>query len=247
MKTAAKYILQVLFGFRNYLYLFSRYKISTLHSDKKEGDFFYFLNLIPGEGTVLDIGANIGIMTVHLAREPRRNVIAFEPMPQNIEALKRIVKHYQLSNVLVMSCALGSEEGTVEMVMPVEGGARMQGLSHVVHDSIPDKNQGEKIKTALRTLDGLAELQGNIVITGVKMDVENFEFFVLQGGQKMLTKHRPVLYIELWENENRTRCFKLLTDLGYSIHVVENSALVKFDKQNKQNFIFLPGDKAGTV
>jgi FkbM family methyltransferase len=182
-------------------------------------------------------------MTVHLAREPKRTVFAFEPMPQNLQALRRILKHYKLSNVQVMSCALGSEEGTVEMVMPVEGGARMQGLSHVVHESIGENNRGEKIKTELRMLDGIPELQSDRVITGVKMDVENFEFFVLQGGQKMLAKHRPVLYIELWDNDNRTQCFKLLLELGYSIHVVENAMLVKYDRQEKQNFIFLPAQK----
>jgi FkbM family methyltransferase len=240
MKTTAKFLLQTLFGFQNYLYYFSRYKISTLRNDLKEGDFFHFLNLIPKDGIVLDIGANIGIMTVHLARESKRKVIAFEPMPKNLEALHRILKHYKLSNVLVMPYALGNENGSVEMVMPVEGGARMQGLSHVVHESIAENNRGEKFTTAIHTLDTLAELQGKGPITGVKMDVENFEFFVLEGGRKMLSEHQPVLYIELWENENRTRCFKLLGELGYSIFVVENSTLVKFDKQVKQNFIFVP-------
>jgi FkbM family methyltransferase len=243
MKTTVKYVLQVLFGFRNYLYYFSRYKIATLRNDRKEGDFFHFLDLIPKEGTVLDIGANIGIMTVHLAKEPKRKVIAFEPMPKNLEALNRILKHYKLSNVLVMPYALGSADGTVEMVMPMESGARMQGLSHVIHESISDNNRGEKITAELRALDGLKELQGKEAITGVKMDVENFEFFVLDGGRQMLSTHQPVLYIELWDNENRSRCFKLLGELGYSIHVVENSTLVKYDKQNKQNFIFLPSGK----
>ena len=243
MKTTVKYVLQILFGFRNYLYFFSRYKISTLRDDRKEGDFFHFLNMIPKEGTVLDIGANIGIMTVHLAREPKRKVIAFEPMPKNLEALHRILKHYQLDNVLVMPVALGNENGMVEMVMPVEGGARMQGLSHVVHHSITDNNEGERFSAELRTLDGIAELQGKQAITGIKMDVENFEFFVLEGGRKMLGTHQPILYIELWDNENRLNCFKLLRELGYSIFVVEKNALVRFDKQEKQNFIFLPGGK----
>ncbi|MEN9442625.1 MAG: hypothetical protein RLZ33_2702, partial [Bacteroidota bacterium] len=55
-------------GFRTYLYVFAIFKIKTLRSDSKEKDFFHFLSLLEdGKGAVLDVGANIGIMTVHLA------------------------------------------------------------------------------------------------------------------------------------------------------------------------------------
>jgi FkbM family methyltransferase len=239
MKTAVKYILHTLLGFRNYLYLFSRYKIATLRNDKKEGDFFCFLAMLPADGTVLDIGANIGIMTVHLALNSSRQVVAFEPMPHNLDALYRIITHYKLDRVKVIPYALGNENGKVEMVMPMEGPVRMQGLSHVVHESIPEGNKGERFVAELRTLDSIPELKEGKRITGVKMDVENFEYYVLEGGQDLLRKHRPLLYIELWENENRRRCFHLLENLGYTAYVVNNGALVKFDKQKKQNFIFL--------
>jgi FkbM family methyltransferase len=239
MKTAIKYILQTILGFDNYLFLFSRYKINNLYKDKKEGDFLFFLNLLPEKGILLDIGANIGIMTVHLARKPGCRVIAFEPMPRNLKALRRIIGHYGLKNVTVMDCALGNEEGSVEMVMPMVGAVRMQGLSHVLHDSIPENNNGEKVNVALHRLDLLPELQVD-QITGIKMDVENFEFFVLDGGKEILQKHRPVLYIELWDNENRQQCFRLLKSLGYSTYVVEDSKLIIYSNQKKQNFIFLP-------
>jgi FkbM family methyltransferase len=240
MKTAVKFILQTLLGFQNYLYLFSRYKIRNLKRDPKESDFFHFLDMIPEQGTVLDIGANIGIMTVHLAGKEARKVIAFEPMPSNLNALRRVVSHYRLSNVLIMECALGNEEGRAEMVMPMVGSVRMQGLSHVMHASIPENNEGEKVSVVLHRLDALKEIQEATRITGVKMDVENFEYFVLEGGREMLLKHQPILYIELWDNENRSLCFEFLRGLGYVIYVVDKGSLVKYEKQDKQNFIFVP-------
>ena len=136
MKNAVKYILHTLLGFKNYLFVFSLFKISTLKRDKKEKDFFQFLRLIPENTAVLDIGANIGIMTVHLARIKGATVYAFEPMPNNIAAFQRIVRHFKLSNVKLFEVALGNTEGEAEMVMPVISSVRMQGLSHVVHESI---------------------------------------------------------------------------------------------------------------
>ena len=237
MKTAAKFLLQTLLGFSNYLYYFSRYKIYSLRSDKKEGDFFHFLRMLPDSGTVLDIGANIGIMTAHLARNSCRHVIAFEPVPYNLQALRRIIMHFRLGNVTVMDCALGNENGTVEMLMPMVGPVRMQGLSHVIHDSVPGNEKGERFKAQLRKLDSIQEL-GETTITGIKMDVENFEYYVLEGGRALLSSQHPLLYIELWDNENRHKCFQLLGGLGYKPYVVENGTMIPFTAQAKQNFIF---------
>ena len=47
MKNTVKYILHKLLGFKNYLFIFSLYKILTLRKDKNEKDFFAFLHLIP--------------------------------------------------------------------------------------------------------------------------------------------------------------------------------------------------------
>jgi FkbM family methyltransferase len=241
MKTFIKYLLHTFLGFRNYLFLFSRYKIYTLRKDKNESDFFYFLKMLPPEGTVLDIGANIGIMTVHLARNARRKVIAFEPMPHNLEALRRVIAFFRLENIQVIDCALGNENGSTEMIMPMIGPVRMQGLSHVVHDSIRSEGPGERIRTRLRTLDSLPELKGAGSVAGIKMDVENFEYYVLDGGKELLRSQHPLLYIELWDNENRENCFRLLKELGYSAFVVEQGRLVPFANQQKQNFIFRAG------
>ncbi|MFI5148436.1 MAG: FkbM family methyltransferase, partial [Bacteroidia bacterium] len=216
------------------------YKINTLKQDKKEGDFFVFLNMLPAGGTVLDIGANIGIMTVHLAMDQERTVLAVEPMPHNLKTLYRIIDHYKLKNVKVLECALGNTEGFTEMVMPKVGGVRMQGLSHVVHESIEENNEGDKVKVPMHKPDAIPEILNSGKITGIKMDVENFESFVLEGTVETLRKHKPVLYIELWDNENRRKCFDLLKSLGYRTYVVENGKLVAYERQIKQNFIFLP-------
>jgi len=139
MKNTTKLLLHKLLGFKNYLFVFSLYKIYTLKNDKNEKDFFQFLQFIPEDTIVLDIGANIGIMTVHLAKAINGvTVFSFEPMPNNITAFKRIISYFKLQNVKLFEIALGNTEGEVEMVMPVISNVRMQGLSHVVHDTISE-------------------------------------------------------------------------------------------------------------
>jgi len=214
-----------------------------LRKDKNEKDFFAFLHLLPANTTVLDIGANIGIMTVHLARTVKGvAVYSFEPMPNNIVAFKRIIKYFKLDNVKLFEIALGNSEGEVEMVMPIISNVKMQGLSHVVHDSIPENNEGERIQVPLKMLDNMIELTNCPKrISGIKIDVENFEFFVLDGAKQLIAKNRPVVYAELWENENREKCFELFKSLNYKTIVVVDKKAVEFDKtiHKTQNFIFL--------
>jgi FkbM family methyltransferase len=241
VKNTIKYILQTLLGFKTYLYVFALFKIKTLASDKKERDFFHFLKLMKdGKGDVLDIGANLGIMTVHLAQHlPNTQIHAFEPIPTNVSVLRKIIRKFQLKKTTVHEIALGDSPGIVKMVIPELGKAKQQGLSHVKHESIPDLNEGEEFEVKMDRLDNIINGQA---IQGIKIDVENFEYFALKGGKRILEQNHPIIYAELWENENRTNCFSLLSEMGYTTHVIENETLVKYDssKHCKQNFIFIP-------
>lgn len=244
MKTFVKHILQRLLGFRNYLYLFSIYVIWKLKWDRSEKDFIQFLRLLPAEGTVLDIGANIGVMSYYLAKNYRdRKVFAFEPIPYNYENLLKIKRRFGLDNLFTYNCALGDKNGMIDMILPVEKSVRFHGLAHVVHESITDKNNGEIFTCTVQQLDSIEELiKPGVNITGIKIDVENFEYFVLKGGTELLKKHKPIIYSELWENENRTKTMKLLTQLGYSIQVIQKNELVLWqpEKYDTQNFFFMP-------
>lgn len=187
---------------------------------------------------VLDIGANLGVMTVHLAQKlPNSLVHAFEPMPDNQVIFKKIVAKYKLKNVHFHEIALGDTDGKVQMILPEKDGAKMQGLSHVKHESITDWNEGSEFEVPIKPLDSLFWSEK---IQGIKMDVENFEYFVLKGAKELLTKHKPIIYTELWDNENRQKCFALLKDLGYSTFAMKGDQLVPFncDDHDVQNFIF---------
>jgi len=219
--------------------LFAHYKIITILKDKKESDFFLFLKLLKNPASLIDIGANIGIMTVHMSQKfPKATIHAFEPMPDNLATLKRIIIRYKLNNVILHEIALGKEPGKVKMVLPQQGKTKMQGLSHVVHDSIQEWNEGEQIEVECSTLD--REFP-EMIVQGIKLDVENFEYFVLLGGKQLIERSQPVIYTELWDNENRQLCFEFFNALNYSAHVVVENRLVEFDKaiHTHQNFIFL--------
>ncbi len=244
MKTFTKYILQKILGFHTYLYVFALFVIAKIRWDKKEKDFFHFMDLLPDKGKVLDLGANIGVTSYHLAKAlPDSTVYSFEPLEINMNVLKRVKRKFGLENIREYQLAAGDENTQLEMVMPVIDKVPMHGLSHAVHDDIRENNSGLRFKVPMVRLDDFKELNTSTEpITGLKIDVENFEYFVLKGAEKIIKKHQPVIYCELWANENRNKCITFLNKLGYSAFVLNKKELVPFTTgiHNKHNFFFIP-------
>ncbi|MFV0316217.1 MAG: FkbM family methyltransferase [Microthrixaceae bacterium] len=242
MKQLIQSLAQRLLGFDRYLYLFSRFKVRTLGRDRIEGDVLALVEMMDDDAVVLDIGANIGIMTVHMARKVRRgHVHSFEPVPENFAVLERVVAHYGLTNVSCHRMALGDAEGTLEMVMPSHGKLRKQGLSHVVRGDEGEREEGTRYSVPQHRLDDLDLLAG-VEVRGIKIDVENHEQFVFAGGRRLIQRCRPVVYTELGEGENRASCVRFFEELGYTPAVLEGSSVVPCDPLGhpKHNFFMLP-------
>lgn len=243
MKTFVKYILQKILGLKTYLYVFAQFIIVKLRWDKNEKDFFYFLGLIPDGGIILDLGANIGVTSYHLSKQkPESTIFSFEPLSLNMDTLKRVKSRFALDNVFECQVAVGNKKGTLEMVMPVINNVPMHGLSHVIHEENTKNNTGLTYKVPVICLDEFDEIKASKKkVTAMKIDVENFEYFVLKGGEKLITENHPIIYCELWDNDNRRKCIELLNNLGYSAFVLQKKELVPFEKAvvDKHNFFFL--------
>lgn len=246
MERRIQHLLQRLLGFHRYLYLFSRFKAATLRYDRNERDVLRLVELMPRDGVVLDIGANIGIMTVHLARRvDRGHVHAFEPVPDNLAVLREIVRRGGLDNVTVHGIALGDSSDTLEMVMPLESSVRMQGLSRVLTGGPSDPDAGEHYRVPQRRLDDIEELAG-VEVCGIKIDVEDFEQYVFAGGRSLIERCRPIVYTELGVGENRRVSVKFFEDLRYVVGVLDGDDLVAWDPEvhTKHNFFMFPAERA---
>jgi len=233
IKRRVQSLLQRLLGLRAYLFLFGLYAMAKFRW--AEPAFFRFLGLIPAEGVLLDIGANLGVTTTLLSRRfPKAKIIAFEPVPWNAANIERMANLFRLRNVSIQKCAIGSQDGFVDFTVPIVSGARMHALGHLSSAS----EEGEQLRVRCCKLDDLG-LSG---ITAVKLDVENSEHAALIGGLATLRRWQPVIYCELWNNENRQRSFELLGSLGYVPYTTCSTGLVPFDDARGQteNFIFLP-------
>jgi FkbM family methyltransferase len=244
LKRTLQRILQRTLGLPAYLDLFARYRLLSGRFDRGDDAFRAFLARLPDDGTVLDVGANVGVMTVHLARHVRRGTVhAFEPNPLSYRTASRLTTRLGLTNVVLHPFALARTQGEVEMVMPVEVAVRQHGLSHVVADG-GAFTPGDRFRVPCRALDEMPEwFEPGARVTGLKIDTEDYEAEVLEGSRKLLATHRPLVYCELWLTPNRDRTVALMRELGYEVMVYRKGAFEPFDPwphASTQDFFFVP-------
>ena len=224
------------------MYLFARYVILKLPYSKNEKDFLKFIELINDGDHVLDIGANIGVMSYYLSKRlPNSAIHAFEPVPENMKVFLKVKRKFKLSNVKTYPIAVGNESGKIDMIMPQENAVYFHGLSRVNQDI---QNNGKISTVEIKRLDELNDFK-KVKVNALKIDVEEYEFNVLKGAEDLISKNRPVIYCELWDTENRKNSMEFIKKLDYKIFVNVNNKLTVFiEQEGIQNFFFIPNEYA---
>jgi FkbM family methyltransferase len=249
MKQLFRSLFQNVFGFNNYLFCFSLYCIKKVNSGTYEQEFMHFVKLIKRDGIVLDIGANIGITAAPMAKHlPNAQIDAFEPIAENFNTLRKIISFLKLKNLRLFNFALGNSKGTLKMIMPTINNSRMQGLSKAFDPS--ENEQGVTYEVPIKRLDDLYSEKERVV--AIKIDVENYELEVLKGGKELLNRDSPIIYCELWDNENRKYALDLLYALGYESFIYDPSIKdlmpwTSIQNSKVNNFFFLPKVKTFTM
>lgn len=190
--------------------------------------------------TVYDIGANLGYVSLSLAKRVGASgrVIAFEPVPRNAAAFRKSIEINRLANIQLLEFAASDRSG--EAVIRV--GENLSTASMVWHRNDPDATQ-----IAIRTvaIDELVE-SGEIGYPKfVKIDVEGAEGSVLQGMRRVVAAARPVLFMECSE-AGREITWQLLRELGYRCQsAITRNWVDGFEDYRHADFLWLPPQLAG--
>jgi FkbM family methyltransferase len=152
--------------------------------------------LVKPSSVVLDVGANIGVHTMLLAKlvGPSGRVLAFEPSDYGIQKLRRNLSlNTPLeSRVTPFHCFLAAEDGSavpdkIYASWPLTGST---GL-HQKHLGLAMPTKA----AAGRTIDSILTELGGPRVQLVKMDVDGFESEVLRGASALLSS-RPIFVME---------------------------------------------------
>lgn len=138
-------------------------------------DMGFLLHFLRPEDLFLDVGANIGSLTVLASGEIKARSISFEPVPSTFkELVDNIALNQMIDRVTALNIGLGSAPGIIKFT-------RSRGtMNHVATDK-----DNDTIDVDIVTLDSIV---GDQNPTLLKIDVEGFETEVLRGAEKTLIK-----------------------------------------------------------
>ncbi|MBM4259587.1 MAG: FkbM family methyltransferase [Deltaproteobacteria bacterium] len=144
-------------------------------------------------GVIVNIGANIGLLAVHLARTfPDRRVLAVEPNPEVLPLLYENLQRNNVANrVTVIEACVSDHAGQVELSI-IHDRPEYSSIGGIV----PRYAQGEQQHAIQVPAMTLAALLGSQVPALVVMDVEGAEAKVLKGGRTVLEQYNPTCVAE---------------------------------------------------
>lgn len=179
----------------------------------------YFKKYIKEDTIAIDIGANIGSHTLLMEKvaSPSK-ILAFEPYKMNYDILETNLKINKIENVTAFNFGLSNNSGFLfeaNLDYTVETNFAGKGL---VYEGLPQN------KVAVHPLDDIIEEDD--CISFIKCDVEGAELAVLEGAQGVITKHKPAMVIELWDQSFdaflKSDMYVMTQDLGYRLRKISH-------------------------
>jgi FkbM family methyltransferase len=177
----------------------------------------FILNNIALGDVVVDVGANLGVITLAVASHLRGTgaVIAFEPVGKIANALEKSCEMNKFTNIKISRSALSDFEGETKMLVPEDS---------LGQSAISDKGQESVKVNKLDNID-FAPIRSVRIL---KMDVEGHETKVLAGGLNFIKNFLVDLVI--FESHPRNENFNLrpevvlLRSIGYGIYELNHRA-----------------------
>lgn len=181
----------------------------NLYGEYSEAEY-HLLSLVVSPGDiVVEVGANIGSLTVPLARKVGNTggVYAFEPQRLAFQTLCANVALNSLINVWGYNVACGETAGSVRV--PLINPSVEHNFGDV---SVANQQQGEF--TARIPLDEFGIARCRLL----KVDVEGMELQVLRGARKLIAVNQPAIYVENDRPELSDPLVRFIQDLDYVLY-----------------------------
>ena len=167
--------------------------------------------------TVLDIGANIGCHTLRFAKlvGGGGKVIAFEPMSWAYSKLKHNIELNDFNNIVIEKIALSSVNQRAQNIY---------FRSSWTIDPGSSSNAKKKEDINFITLDEYVRRNKINRIDFIKLDVDGYEYKIIQGARDTLKRDKPLIIIELGiytlqvVGDNIYDLVNALSDIGYKLY-----------------------------
>jgi FkbM family methyltransferase len=203
-----------------------------------------YRRLIPPAGVVLDIGANIGAHTLHLARAVGNagRVYAFEPTVYAFDKLQRnlalnpdIASRVTVEQIMLTDYPDVEIEADVYSSWPLSNDDEV----HTRHLGRAESISGSRTER----LDDYLKKTGVERVDFIKLDVDGFECHVLGGSLSTLQNFRPVIlmevapYVLVERGRSLTELLNIMKEFKYKFYDLDGKTPLSSDPVRLQKMV----------
>jgi FkbM family methyltransferase len=169
------------------------YKKRLQAGQYQKSNWIFAQSLIDNWTRAIDVGTNNACNAVNYA-EKFKIVDCFEPTPLAQQLWINTINDNQVKNCNLYKVGLGERQHDTEILIYEKNG----GHNHLSHydknpRTNPQRSHKQRIPIKVETLDSY-----NFQDVGfIKIDVEGYERFVLEGAQTTIQRSRPTIQLEL--------------------------------------------------
>jgi FkbM family methyltransferase len=219
----------------------------TLHSFKHKGYWYHgknrekdtidlFNKLINKEQTVIEIGGHIGYFSLLFSSlvGEKGKVLVFEPGENNLPYTRKNLS--QCNNIKLIEKAASDTNGMLTFYIEnLTGQNNTLVKDYDVFTANSEvsfvESSYQKVEVESVRIDDFI-LENKIFPNFIKIDVEGAELMVLQGMTECLKNIKPILMVELTNNNKDV--IDLVKSYGYEVYNPEGQVF-DLDSQNDQN------------
>lgn len=206
----------------------TRWRAATFAS--KEPETLDWIDSLPTDSVIWDIGANIGLYTLYAAQKRQCRVWAFEPSVFNLELLARnIYNNGMVKQVCIVPFALSDHSGFSELHMSSTAwSGALSTFGEKYGWDGKEISQVFEFKTIGLTMEDAVNKLGLPVPDYIKIDVDGIEHLILSGGKEIL-KFVKGVHIEVNDafHEQAEQCSKILSDAGLRLESKRHSDMIE--------------------
>lgn len=202
----------------------------------KDGRIFYYMKIFLSSGdSSIDVGANIGLMSLYMSRicGAAGRVVSIEPGPVASAILKRnlFVNGALTSNTILINAVATDYCGSIPLFVCATGESDNQAHKGLAEYDFRGETNRLKVEVKAVTLDQIIS-EENLEIDSikfVKIDTQGHEWYVLRGGLNLFSQSKDIAvlceycpYLKSWEEINTSDFYDLLKNLGFETYDSNN-------------------------
>jgi FkbM family methyltransferase len=163
-----------------------------LYNKREHFSTDFIKTFIKEDDIIIDIGGNIGYYALLESKLARRGkIFAIEPVPSNAQILRSNIELNNSTNLYLFGYAISEKNGTAKMFI-------YDKCNWCSFTKSLKSNIIKEIEVKTITLDDFVDLFVHEYPNFIRMDVEGYEYQILNGAIKLLDASQPLkLCIEL--------------------------------------------------